>query len=450
MNKFIRILRFSLISIIIVWVIIWLSIRAYKDSERNLGKTGLFNSVIVELSKAPYLIKTYLHSKSHQGVDIGEDNISLKFGTSLKSIGIEDSTYILHSKFINKDTAKVYLQKLSDGEIELSWNISLDMVKVDLDEIRSRISKDYKDEIGPEKLDVLIPNSTDAIIIRHPIMLKDSSLLFKSQYLSYLYKIDKNSKLIWKSDRLTHHSIELDENNNIWVCSVDLKNELANSLKIRDDALLCLDQNGQELYFRSLTDIFRSNNRFKNSIEATPIELNKAGRDPYHLNEIEPVRKDGKYWKKGDIFISLRHKSIVALIRPKTDSILWMKQGPWFMQHDINIENDLEISIFNNNTSFINNEINTSSNLVKYNFETKGIKFYSEGIFSSASEGRQTSLSNGDFVVESTKEGKYFLIDSTFELKGSFVVPFEPNKSLAQYPGWSRFYLKTNNSFVEE
>ena len=36
--------------------------------------------------------------------------------------------------------------------------------------------------------------------------------------------------------------------------------------------------------------------------------------DPIHLNDIEPVRKDGPYWRKGDLFLSLRSPSIVMLL----------------------------------------------------------------------------------------------------------------------------------------
>ena len=31
-----------------------------------------------------------------------------------------------------------------------------------------------------------------------------------------------------------------------------------------------------------------------------------VGTDPFHINDIQPVLQDGKYWMKGDVFLSLR------------------------------------------------------------------------------------------------------------------------------------------------
>src|SRR5262249_61851525 len=56
--------------------------------------------------------------------------------------------------------------------------------------------------------------------------------------------------------------------------------------------------------------------------------------DPIHLNDIEPVRKDGPYWRKGDLFLSLRSSSTVMLYRPSTNQGIWYKTGPWWRQHE--------------------------------------------------------------------------------------------------------------------
>ena len=70
--------------------------------------------------------------------------------------------------------------------------------------------------------------------------------------------------------------------------------------------------------------------------------------DPIHLNDIEPVLADGPYWKKGDLFLSLRNVSAVMLYRPSTDEIVWIKRGPWIAQHDVDILDDHRIGIYDN------------------------------------------------------------------------------------------------------
>ena len=182
--------------------------------------------------------------------------------------------------------------------------------------------------------------------------MKDSSLLFHPKTVGYLYKIDKDSNLLWKSERITHHSIELDENGDIWTCGFDFNNETANKFGFLDNSIICLNQDGKELYYESLTTIFKKNDIFERVIESTPIfDDIDLGYDPYHLNDVQPTRKDGQFWKKGDVFLSLRSQSMIMLLRPETNEIIWKQQGPWMSQHDVNIENDSIISIFNNKTS---------------------------------------------------------------------------------------------------
>ena len=49
-------------------------------------------------------------------------------------------------------------------------------------------------------------------------------------------------------------------------------------------------------------------------------------KDPIHINDIEPVKFGGKYWKEGDVFLSLGHQSMIMLYRPSTNKVIWYKQ----------------------------------------------------------------------------------------------------------------------------
>ena len=58
--------------------------------------------------------------------------------------------------------------------------------------------------------------------------------------------------------------------------------------------------------------------------------------DPIHLNDVEPVRNNGPYWRKGDLFLSLRSPSTVITRlsgartghgRNSTMSISWTTTG---------------------------------------------------------------------------------------------------------------------------
>ena len=90
--------------------------------------------------------------------------------------------------------------------------------------------------------------------------------------------------------------------------------------------------------------------------------------DPIHLNDIEPALFNSEYWKKGDVFISIRNQSAIIHYRPNTNKIINYITGPFAMQHDVDIISNKEISIFNSNNFFVNNDY---SEIVIYNFETK-------------------------------------------------------------------------------
>ena len=100
--------------------------------------------------------------------------------------------------------------------------------------------------------------------------------------------------------------------------------------------------------------------------------------DPIHLNDIQPVNFDGNYWKKGDIFLSLRSQSMVILYRPSTNKIIWKGTGPFFHQHDVNILDEHRISIFNNNSkNFADGEyVDGNNQVIIYDFKTDKYSLY--------------------------------------------------------------------------
>ncbi len=72
--------------------------------------------------------------------------------------------------------------------------------------------------------------------------------------------------------------------------------------------------------------------------------------DRIHLNDAQPIYKTVNKAQVGDIALSMRDLSTVALFRPETGKIVWLKTGPWLNQHDINQLDDGSYSIFGNNT----------------------------------------------------------------------------------------------------
>ena len=205
------------------------------------------------------------------------------------------------------------------------------------------------------------------ILIGHPLVDISGDLYFHSD--SPLYKIDACGEPLWYEDYFKyHHSLSFDNYGNIWS---PVRYPSDEKIIILDNILgknaypkLCVrciakvSKNGEILFHDNLLSIMTSYNL---------IGYNDLLRDdPFHLNDIEVAKKDSNYWKKDDIFLSLRHQSMIIQYRPETKEVIRAIKGPFYKQHDVDIISDTEIAIFNNNQM---NDNFGYSELIKYDFE---------------------------------------------------------------------------------
>lgn len=456
MNKIVGKLRWIIAFFAVFLIMSYVSKEAFEKKFNN-ERRNFVESIIVSASGVPSTLKSWYESSFKRpplSIDItnhlGEDLYQL--GKIPSEVNILDSLYILYYQYEGDDKGTVYLKNVKNGNVSHSWDIPLKTILEDLREIDKSLITKYKDKSLPINLTMKVAKNYNSIGIKQSLIVENQSLIFHCGSLGYMYKIDKDSNILWKSKRLTHHSISMDRNDNIWTCSVDLKNNSANNLKYREDAIVSYDLNGQELYFLPLTELFEKNNLFDKLIAATPNYNNdKYGLDPYHLNDVLPVLEDGDNWNQDDIFISLRTQSMILQFRPKNDSIIWYEKGPWFGQHDVHIKNDSTISVFNNNIWFFNNKYlpaGRTSNIASYNFFTKKVSMGYEGHFASAYEGRQTNLDNDELIVEATEKGIYYYFDDKERLIARFYSPFGSELTAAMRPSWSRFYIRKADDFI--
>jgi len=448
MDKFIKILRIILVLFIFTWIIIWYSPRAAKKlrNSRNLIERSVFS-----LSAAPGKVKRYIKTftdDEHMEKSIEPSDDLYELGKLPDNSYLDETHYLLHYRYLGEKTGAVLLQNIKNGEIAWTWEISLSDIMKDFMILEKELDKKYMKGIITIDYASFFAKSIQALRIRSPIISTDFSLIFHSG-IGHVYKIDKNSKLMWKSKKIAHHAIELDSQGNIWTCSIDIDNKIANKNSFRDDAILCLYPNGKEKHFLSLTQTFSNNGLFDKFVAHSLIFELWYGFDPYHLNDILPVNSDGVYWKKGDIFLSLCVQNMIALYRPSTDSIIWQQKGPWVFQHDINIINDSVISVFNNNYSFLDS-VKANSNIAYFNFANGQTSYFAEDLFSSRTEGRQTRTVNNDLIIEETNNSTYLVFDSTGVLKCKFYIPYYSDSSKAQYPLWARVYIKKDKQFIKQ
>ena len=222
-----------------------------------------------------------------------------------------------------------------------------------------------------------------------------------------------------------------------------------------DDAIVKLSPDGEILFEKSVSQIF-----IDNGLEYLLFSVGDIlfDIDPIHLNDIQPVNFDGEFWKKGDVFLSLRHQSMVLLYRPSTNEIIWKGTGPFFHQHDVDILDEHRISVFNNNSKdFAESDVVDGHNeVIIYDFKTNEYSSYLkdsliENDVRTITEGRGEILTNGDLFIEESNYGRTLYFNADGSLRWTHVN--RANDGNVYRLGWSRILyteedIQTVNNFL--
>jgi len=351
-----------------------------------------------------------------------------------------EETYLLLSRYDGDlQEGVVELVDLRTFEIMHTWNPDIDAFNDSVEKVDEFkfLNRDFNNR---------------RFMLNHPLLTRDNGLIFKM--FSPLFKINSCSNLLIKNTHNKfHHSLELDSDGYIYVPSQMFPQSLP-SIKVgnktgseagyesgfNDDAIVKLSPNGEILFEKSVSQIF-----IDNGLEYLLFSVGDKlfDIDPIHLNDIQPVNFDGEFWKKGDVFLSLRHQSMVLLYRPSANEIIWKGTGPFFHQHDVDILDDHRISIFNNNSKhFVNGDVVDGHNeVIIYDFETNEYSSYLKDSLiqndvRTITAGRSQILTNRDLFFEETDYGRTLYFNADGSVRWTHVN--RANDGNVYRLGWSR------------
>ncbi len=381
------------------------------------GKIGILTKPLQSFVSFPFSMVEVLKSDELQGIPPTFTELDSSF---IQQNSLDYNLYGLNA-FYNPDEAQ--------------WIIRLFNLKSDTTKHEWVLDKE-----NFVKRKRQFPNSDP----RNCILLPNRELIAGHDESHNLFRLNKDSKIIWRFSDTSirfHHSLNLDVEGQLWVCS----SQQAKPFNYIDNYITRVNvENGKLLFHKSVSEILVENGYY-NILHGASNTVRPRGNDPLHLNDIEPVLEDGPYWQKGDLLLSLRHRSIILLYRPSTNKVLQILNGPFSNQHDVDIISDHQISFLNNNTSSLNTKLiqEKPSHVLIYNFKDSTFttpyrdQFIKESIFT-RTQGFHQFFSNGDLYVESQKNGKmYILTPHGPALKKYFPTSF-PNK--IERPHWMRLY----------
>jgi hypothetical protein len=398
---------------------------AVLNADRQENRRGGFSNAVLAVAEIPLTAKFMLHADTRFRVWDSERYKSTPTGWSFPSRPMTGPDgYILLSRYDGTASReKLELVSLPSMRTVYTW-------PVNGSELRKKIRSSRYVE----------PMSWDNryFLPVHPWLEENGDLIIKK--FDTAFRVDRCGKPLWTlQDAVYHHSTEADAEGNLWIPSTFDRPTIASvSDKFQDNRISRISPSGKLLFARSVAQILIRHG-YASWLFSIPYD------DPTHLNDIQPVLADGPYWKKGDLFVSLRNLSTIVLYRPSTDEILWVKRGPWIAQHDVDILDDHRISVYDNDAQARTSDtplITSSSQVMVYDFATGKVSLplqraMNDNSVRSFTEGLSTQLPDGSTLIEDPNEGRLIIFRADGAIAAQYVN--RAKDGWLYHLGWSRY-----------
>lgn len=165
-----------------------------------------------------------------------------------------------------------------------------------------------------------------------------------------IIQVDRDSKLVWANPIAAHHDLEVMANGEVWVLTrrVHIVPRIDPAEPVIEDFISLLGRDGKEKKRISILEAFERSEY--NHLWSTPAE--GGAPDLFHANTIEVL--DGRAAKRvaafarGNILISALTPSVIAVIDPKQQKVVWATKGDFERQHDPKITQSGKLLLFDN------------------------------------------------------------------------------------------------------
>lgn len=256
-----------------------------------------------------------------------------------------------------------------------------------------------------------------------------------------LFKLDRDSRLLWTVPEPAHHDLQLSTLGEI--VHLQSKRKMIEGIPNKqaiEDFIVVRDGSGKELRRLAISDALRNVNwlRLRRSFWDRAKErgygLNERTiYDPFHTNSLRllsaaEAARLGDSFRAGDALVSMGMLDTVAILDMEKGVTRWSQQGPFGMQHAPRIGPDGGIILFNNflaaeRSSVVTLDPRTRRVLREYT----GPK--SEPLHSRRSGNLQT-LPNGNILVVETDGGRALELTSEGEVVWEFHNPYRVREGI--------------------
>ncbi|HEY1385225.1 MAG TPA: arylsulfotransferase family protein [Dongiaceae bacterium] len=244
-----------------------------------------------------------------------------------------------------------------------------------------------------------------------------------------MVKLDRDSNVIWTYLDHTHHDFDIAPDGRIFALTNDFSSDDIDSMGKLDkpfleDFVVVLSPDGKELNKVSITRAL-AQSRYQLLHLAIP---SYALSDPLHTNSVQYITADlarsFPFAKEGDLLVSFRDISAVAVLSLETRRIEWATRGPWLWQHDASLQPNGHITVFDNLGGF---QDGNSARVLEIDPRSGGIVWSYHGDtahpFHSPLRSSAELLPNGNVLITESDGGRLFEVTRQGEIVWNFVNP---------------------------
>lgn len=226
-----------------------------------------------------------------------------------------------------------------------------------------------------------------------------------------LAKFDKDSQLLWGYSGHVHHSFDVADDGRIFLLTdrheLDFPGDDPAAPRHIAEFLVVLSPEGSEIDSIPIMEAFQ-NSPFNFYLEefVPPHPTLKARpqtelRDLLHVNSVDVLGRDMArhfpLFKPGQVLLSLRTPSVLAVLDPQSRAIVWAARGVWEAQHDAQFLDNGHILLFDNLGD------PRRSRVIEYDPKTQAVAWWwggAEGTrWTSVIRGGSQRLGNGNTLI---------------------------------------------------
>lgn len=266
-----------------------------------------------------------------------------------------------------------------------------------------------------------VPKSRPGCQLHGAVVMDNGDLVYNYDHLG-LVRLARDGGVVWRLPYQTHHSIQQDDDGNLWVCGQKPRNVPDPDFKGRtppydEYTILRVSHDGEILREWSIPAVLKKNG-YHGLLYLGSDEPHVITRDDrLHLNDAEPFPRTmaDDFFDEHDVLVSLRNVNTIFVFDRRTERIKFITTGRWVWQHDPDFIDGNSFTLLDNDYRDVPDETGLYSRIVAVDARTGSVKTLFRGTpdrpFYTSLMGKHQWLPNGNLLITASMMGRAFEVN---------------------------------------